>query len=107
MGRLAFFILIIATFIAFDWYKNKDTKKSIIASLLFIYLLGVSYSGAILTRPILPLFIVHIIFVIASYIALFAYILKRKFLWYLFLLPLFSILLTFGINFIEGSRFES
>ena len=106
MGRLVAFILLVLAFIAFDWYKKRENKKTVFALLLFSYLIGVSYSGAILTRPILPLFILHIIFIVVSYIGLFTYIVKRRFLWYLFLLPLLSIALTFGINYMEGSRFE-
>ncbi len=107
MGRLIVFIFLTFAFIAFDWYKKKDNKKSLFAILLFFYLIGLGYSGAILTRPILPLFIVHIVFVIISYIGLFIYLLKRKFLWYLFALPLLSFLLAFGLNYLDGSRFES
>ena len=105
-GKITLFILLTVAIIAFDWFRKKDNKKSIIAALIFIYIIAVGYSGAILTRPIVPLFIIHLVSLLVAYAGLMIYIFKKSFKWYLFITPLLTFVLAFGLNFFDGSRYE-
>ncbi len=106
-GKITLFVLLTIGIIAFDWFRKRDTKKSAIAAAIFIYIIAVGYSGAILTRPIVPLFIIHLITLIVAYAGLMIYIFKKSFKWYLFIAPILTFALAFGLNFFDGSRYES
>ncbi len=105
-GKIFLLILFTLAIIGFEWLKRKETKKSIISVAIFIYIISAGYSGAILTRPIAPLFIIHLISLTVAYIGLMIYTFKNRFIWYLFITPLLTIALAFALNFLEGSRYE-
>jgi len=106
MSRVIILVLITLTVIFLQYKKEKNIKKSLIATALFIYLLVVGYSGYILMRIVPPLVFAHLIAVIAGYIAIFYYLFKNKLYIYIFLAPLITIAIYFSLNYVEGSRYE-
>ena len=106
MGRVVILTLITVAIIFFIHKRDKDTKKTIISLALFGYILLIGYSGFILTRTIKILFFIDILTLIISYFALIYYIFTNKLMWYIFTLPLLCIAIYFGLNYLEGSRYE-
>jgi len=106
MSRVIILVLITLAIIFFQYKKEKNIKKSIIATALFSYLLIIGYSGYILMRIVPPLVFIHLLAVIAGYFAMFWYLFKNKLYIYIFIAPLVTIAIYFGLNFIEGSRYE-
>ena len=106
MARVIILVLITLAIIFFQYKKEQNLKKSIIATALFVYLLIVGYSGYILMRIVPPLVFAHLIAVIAGYLAIFYYLFKDRLYIYIFLLPLITIAIYFGLNYVEGSRYE-
>ena len=85
-------ILILALFLAigliFFFYKQqKDVKKMLLSS---AFLAGIITWGVIgnTLHSILPIFLAHIMALIASYMALLVYLFRDKFYWYIALLPM-------------------
>ena len=106
MSRVIILVLITLAIIFFQYKKEKNIKKSLIATALFVYLLVAGYSGYILMRAVPPLAFTHLIAIIAGYFAIFYYLFKNKLYTYIFIAPLVTIAIYFGLNFIEGSRYE-
>ncbi len=106
MGRVVVLTILTIGIIFLVYKKDKNLQKAIISTLIFGYILLVGYSGFILTRAIRVLFFIDIITLIASYFALMIYIFKRKLLWYILILPALCIALYFGLDFLDGSRYE-
>jgi hypothetical protein len=107
MTKAILFFLLSVAFIFIDYRKNKNYKKSIRASIILLYIFAIGYSGGIATRAIAPLFFLHLLAVVASYLAFLYYLLKEKLLWYIFLVPLATIGIYIVLNFLDGSRYEA
>ena len=106
MSRVIILVIITLAIIFLQYKKEQNLKKSLIAIALFSYLLIVGYSGYILMRIVPPLVFAHLITVIAGYFAIFYYLFKDKLYIYIFLAPLITIAIYFGLNYVEGSRYE-
>ena len=106
MGRIVLLTILTIGIIFVVYKKDKNLQKAIISTLIFGYILLIGYSGFILTRTIRILFFIDIIALIASYFALIVYIFKKKLLWFIFLIPALCIALYFGLNYLDGSRYE-
>ncbi len=107
MSRVVIVALITLIIIAFDYKRNKDLKKSAIATIIAIYIASVGFSGYTLTRVIPPLFFTHILATILAYFSLLYYIFKKRLYWQITILPLITIAIYVGLNFLEGSRYEN
>jgi lipopolysaccharide export LptBFGC system permease protein LptF len=106
MSRVIIFALITLAIFFLHYKKYQDIKKIIISVAIFIYILAIGYSGYILMRPIPPLVFAHFIALVFAYIGIFYYLFKGRFVWYLIAAPILTTAIYFGLNFIEGSRFE-
>ena len=107
MGKVVILALITIIFIAIDYKKNQNIKKSLLSTIIFIYIASVGFSGFTLTRAVPPLFFTHILATILAYFSLIYYIFKNKLYWQMTILPLFTIAIYVALNFIEGSRYET
>ena len=106
MTRVVIVALITLAIIAYDYKRNKDLKKSAIATIIAIYIASVGFAGFTLARAIPPLFFTHILATILAYFSLLYYIFKNKLYWQITILPLITIAICIGLNFLEGSRYE-
>ncbi len=103
-GKIIFWLIATVLFIGWDYYRHGDLRKSLIASGVMIYIASMATVG-ITMRPILPLFAVHYLVILASWVALIYYVWRGSMLWWVLLLPLLSVAAFVGLNFIEGSRY--
>ncbi len=106
MKALLFLALLLTLLgIALRWRKEKHSKHALIATGLLIWIVSIGYMGMI-TRPIPPLFMLHLLFVAVAWIALWWYIVRKVLMWWFFLLPLATIALFLFFEYLEGSRHE-
>jgi|GEM_PF-409111 len=99
---------IIGTFalIAVSYRKHRTLKKTLISLGLFALLIAFGIAGGVM-RAVLPLYMAHIIAVVAAWAALVWYILGGRLFWYAYLLPAASIALFWFLELTEGSRHEA
>jgi len=106
VGRVVIIALISIVMVLLDYFKSRDLKKTLIASGLFIYVFTLFFVGMI-TREILPLFVIHIVLIIVAWGSVAWYLIRGKIYPLIYILPLLNIALVFVLNFLEGSRYES
>jgi len=94
--------LITLALIALKYHYTRESKKLLVSLGLFGVLIALAIAGNI-TRPITPLFLGHIILVIAGWLALLWYILKTKLHLWVILSPIVTIMLFLLFEKIVGS----
>ena len=104
-SKIVILILISAIFIGLDFKRKRDRKKSIIASVLFIYTFSILYAGMI-TRAIPPLFALHLLSTLLCWGATIIYIFKNRLYLWIYALPLLNVATLFLLNFLEGARYD-
>jgi len=71
----------------------------------FILIISLGIMGNI-TRPIIPLFLVHILLVIFAWGGVLYYVLRGRYVWWAVLSPVVTIVLFIALSLLEGSRYE-
>jgi type II secretory pathway pseudopilin PulG len=100
-------LAIIATvaIIFLQYSRNKNLKKLLIALATFAAIISLAVVGN-LTRQIIPLFMAHLILVIASWGGLMVYLLKEKYYWWVIFSPVVTIGLFLVLELLTGSGHE-
>jgi hypothetical protein len=100
-------IIILLTFgaIFFQYSRNKNIKKLLIASATFGLIISLAVVGN-LTRQVIPLFIAHIILIISAWGALILYLLRDKYYWWVIFSPVVTIGLFLLLELATGSGHE-
>ena len=98
-------ILATLAIIFFQYNKNKDLKKLLVAlgSFLLIVTLGIMGN---LTRQVIPLFLAHIILIIGAWGGLILYIAKDRYYWWVIFSPIVTIGLFLLLELLTGSGHE-
>jgi len=105
IGKVIIITLVSIAMLLLDYFKSRDLKKTLIAFGLFIYIFTLFFVGMV-TREILPLFVVHIVLIIVAWGSVVWYLIRGRIYPLIYILPLINIALVFVLNFIEGSRYE-
>jgi len=95
-------ILVTLGLIVYKFKKNKNLKNLLISLATFGFIVAESIMGG-LTRPVMPIFMAHIILIIAAWGGLMMYVFKEKYYWWLVFSPLITIGLFLLLEFIGGS----
>ncbi|ADV45453.1 hypothetical protein [Nitratifractor salsuginis] len=106
MGRLYLLILLTLGAVALEYYFRRDWRKSLIALGSFLLLIGWAILGMTM-RTVIPLYLTHLTLIAIGWFALIFYLLKGRYLWWAYWLPALTLLVFVGLNFFEGSRYES
>ena len=104
-GKIILWLAATLLLIGWEYYHHRDIRKTLLASGTFVWIASMATIG-ITMRPILPLFAAHYLLILLSWGALIYYLLRGKYLWWVFLLPVVTVLAFLGLNFLEGSRYE-
>ncbi|WP_295419369.1 hypothetical protein [Sulfurovum sp.] len=98
-------LVILATFgiIFFQYTRNRNIKKLLIAIATFGVIISLAAVGNV-TRPVIPVFIAHIILLIIAWGGLIFYLIKEKYYWWIMFSPIVTIGLFLLLEFLEGSR---
>jgi hypothetical protein len=100
-------IVILATIaiMLFQYTRNKNLIKLFIAFATFALIITFLVVGNV-TRPILPIFIAHIILIIVSWGGLIVYLVKERYYWWIIFSPAVTIGLFLVLEFFAGSGNE-
>ena len=91
--------------IFFQYSRNRDLKKLLIAITTFAVIVTLSVVGNV-TRPVMPIFIAHIMLIIVAWGGLILYLFKEKYYWWVIFSPVVTIGLFLVLEFLAGSGSE-
>jgi len=98
-------VLVTIGIIFFKYSREKDIKKLLLSLATFGIIVSLAVVGN-LTRPVIPIYIAHMILVILAWGSLLIYVLKNKYYWWLILSPIITIGLFLILEFFTGSGHE-
>ena len=100
-------LVILATLgiIFFKYSRDKEVKKLLVSLATFGIVVSLAVVGN-LTRPVIPIYIAHMILVIIAWGGLMTYVLKNKYYWWLIFAPLVTIGLFLLLELLTGSGHE-
>ena len=99
------FILLTLGAIFFQYSRNKDLKKLLIALTTFGIIIALGVVGN-LTRQVFPLFLAHIVLIIISWGTLIWYLVRDKYYWWIIFSPVVTIGLFLLLELLTGSGHE-
>ena len=88
--------------IFFQYSRNKDLKKLFIALITFAVIIALSVVGNV-TRPVMPIFLAHMMLIIASWVGLVVYLVRERYYWWLIFSPVVTIVLFLLLETVAGS----
>ena len=104
-GKIIFWLTVTLVAIGWEYYRHRNLRKTLIASGTFAWIATAATLGMTM-RAILPLFAAHYLVIVFAWAALLWYLWRDKYLWWVFVLPVLTLLTFLGLNFLEGSRYE-
>ncbi len=98
-------ILATLTIIFFQYTRSKDLKKLLIALGSFGLIVSLGVMGN-LTRQVIPLFLAHIVLMIAAWGGLILYLIRDRYYWWVIFSPVVTIGLFLLLELLTGSGHE-
>ncbi len=98
-------ILATLAVIFFQYSRNKDLKKLLIALGSFLLIVSLGIMGN-LTRQVIPLFMAHTILIIIAWGGLVLYIIRDRYYWWIIFSPVVTIGLFLLLELLTGSGHE-
>ncbi len=91
--------------IFFQYSRKKDLKKLLIALITFAIIVTLAVVGNV-TRPIMPVFLAHIMLILVSWGGLMVYLIRDKYYWWIIFSPVVTIGLFLLLELLTGSSHE-
>lgn len=91
--------------IFFQYSRKKDLKKLLIALITFAIIVTLAVVGNV-TRPIMPVFLAHIMLILVSWGGLMVYLMRDKYYWWIIFSPVVTIGLFLLLELLTGSSHE-
>ena len=85
-----------------EYRRNKHLKKTLIALATFGGIVSLAVMGN-LTRPVVPIYIAHMILVIVAWGGLWMYVLRSRYYWWVIFSPVLTIVLFLILDYFIGS----
>jgi len=98
-------ILATVAILFFQYSRNKNLKKLLIALATFGAIISLAVVGN-LTRQVFPIFIAHVILIIIAWGGLLVYMFKDRYYWWILFSPVVTIGLFLLLEFLTGSGHE-
>ncbi len=95
-------VLLTLAMIVLEYRKKKNFKKTVIALGTFGVIISLAIAGN-LNRPVIPIYIAHLILVIIGWGALIYYLWKGRYLWWIIFSPFLTIILFLLLELLTGS----
>ena len=102
---LVLVILATVALIFLQYRRNRDTQKLLLALGSFALIVSLGIAGNI-TRMIFPIYITHLVLMVAAWLGLLYYLMRNRYYWWLILSPVFTIGLFLLLELLEGSGHE-
>ncbi len=91
--------------ISFQYHRNKNLKKLLIALLTFGVIIALAVMGNV-TRQVLPLYLAHVMLMIVSWGGLMLYLVRDRYVGWIIFSPLVTIGLFLLLEWLTGSGHE-
>ncbi len=88
-----------------QYRRGRDTKKLLLSLGSFAAVVSLAVAGNV-TRPVLPVFVAHLVLLVLAWGGLVWYILRGKYYWWLIFSPLVTIALFLAMELLMGSGHE-
>ncbi len=98
-------ILATLALIFFQYKKKKDLKKLLITLVTFAAIIALAVAGN-LTRPVIPIYLTHIILVLIAWGGMILYLFKDKYYWWIIFSPVVTIGIFLVLEYLGGSAHE-
>lgn len=98
-------ILVTLALIFFQYKKKKDLKKLLITLVTFAAIIALAVAGN-LTRPVIPIYLTHIILVLIAWGGMILYLFKDKYYWWIIFSPVVTIGIFLVLEYLGGSAHE-
>jgi predicted neutral ceramidase superfamily lipid hydrolase len=98
-------IIVTVAIIFFQYNKNKNLKKLFIALGSFAMIISLAVVGNV-TRPVIPIFMAHLILVIMAWGGLMIFLVKERYYWWVIFSPVLTIVLFLLLEALTGSGHE-
>lgn len=85
--------------------RNKEIKRLLAALASFALILSLGIMGNV-ARPIIPLFLMHILLTLFAWGGLLYYLVRGRYVWWVIFSPVITIILFILLSLLEGSRYE-
>ena len=82
--------------------RNQDVKKTFISLATFGSIVSLAVMGN-LTRPVIAIYIAHMILVIVAWGGLWIYVIKNKYYWWVIFSPVLTMILFLILDYFIGS----
>lgn len=106
MKALIIIVILVTLAIIIVQYNRKKNLSALFTSLATFGLILAFTTLGNMTRPVMPLFIAHLVLVIISWGALILYIFKEKYYWWLIFAPIVTLGLFYILELLAGSANE-
>jgi hypothetical protein len=98
-------VLATVSLIFVQYTRSRDIKKLLVAIASFGLIIALGIMGN-LTRSVIPLFMAHLILLVAAWGALILYLLRNRYYWWLIFSPIVTIVLFLILELLTGSGHE-
>ncbi|CAA6817239.1 MAG: Unknown protein [uncultured Sulfurovum sp.] len=95
-------VLVTLVIVFFQFSRNKDLKKLLLSLATFGLVVALAIIGN-LTRPVIAIYIAHMILVLGAWGGLMVYVFKGKYYWWLIFSPVVTIGLFLLLELLTGS----
>lgn len=102
---LVLIILATLAIIFLQYKRGKDSKKLLISLVSFAIIVSLGIAGN-LTRPVIPIFIAHLVLLVAAWGSLMWYVVRDRYYWWIILSPIATIVLFLLMEVLMGAGHE-
>ena len=103
--KIVLLILLTLGMFFVQYRRNRDSKKLLLSLASFAVIVSLAVAGN-LTRPVLPIFIAHLVLLLLAWGSLMWYNIKGRYYWWLILSPVATIVLFLLMEIVMGSGHE-
>jgi len=106
MGKILLVIVMTLGAVWWDYIGKRDVKRTLLSLATLALIVTIAYAGNIL-RGVMPLYLLHLVLVVVSWLSLILYIFGRRYHWWIYWSPLLLFALYFLMDIVAGARYES
>ena len=100
-------LLLFATIALLFWrYRRGDSVSKLVLAIGWLMSIVACASLLPMFRPIVPLFVFHMVALVLSWAGVVLYLATGRMVWWFFIAPIATLLIFVGLSLIEGSRYE-
>jgi len=104
-AMIVLFVLLTLGIIFVQYRRGRNSKKLLLSLFSFAVIVSLAVAGN-LTRPVLPIFIAHLVLLVLAWGSLIWYSIRGRYYWWLIFSPMITIALFLLMEMLMGSGHE-